>query len=203
MVQKEQTEQDKLVLSLLYTYRSSGECLRIENSSGNTIYTCSRLDRGLCDLNLLITTSGEKIKILSDLQDILVKVPECKESATLSGIITTTQTSDSEITSLREKNSFKTIDSCSTFNFSNSEKLVPSVTYVFLNSTRGKIGIAAKNSINNKFLTSSIKQNAQTCMNNLYTEPEQILLEEFIKNEKLKEVSCTEVTGSKTCGVIL
>jgi hypothetical protein len=201
VLQESQLEREKKILFLLYTYRSSGECLREEISSGNTIYSCSKLNRGLCNLDQLVITSGEKIKILSDIGEILENVPECKESVAFSGLFSVTQTTDSEITTLKANNSFKTVEACSSYNFSDTEKLVSSERVVFLNSTRGKIGIAAKNASNNNFLTSQIKQNAQTCLTNLYSEKEQDFIEKIIDNENLKEATCTEVTGSKTCEI--
>jgi len=171
---QEKLSTERNTLLALSFYRNNGECLRKETSSGSSIYTCSKYDNGLCNINLLIFTSGEKTKLLSDTTKIINKRPECKESLALSGILIPAISTNDEIDTLKRNNSFTGLDSCNTKNFSKYEKLVSKEELLFLTSARGKIGTFAYKSTQS-LLETTIKKNARECLANEFSETENLL----------------------------
>ena len=179
-------------------YRNNGECLRKETLIDSSTYTCSKYDNGLCSINLLIFTSGEKTKVLSDTTKIIDRRPECKESLGLSGILTQSITTNDEIDSLKKNNTFTGVENCNTKGFTKYEKLVSKEELLFLASARGKIGITAYKSAQTPFET-SIKKNAKECLNNEFSENENQLFKDLYSGTKVQEVKCTENTSNGMC----
>ena len=196
-LQEEKRDQDYKTILFLNFYFSSGECLRQETTTTSKIYTCSKLQRINCSINSLITTSGELLKIRSDAATILQKSPECTESSFT--LLKTTQSSNSEISTFKSNNVFTSVESCSGLNLSNTDKLITNDQIVFLNSTRGKIGLFAYINSNNTLT----KEKANNCLLNQFSESERLLIKEVSTGIKLKEVSCTELKDTKTCGINL
>lgn len=195
---QEKLSNEKSTLLALSFYRNNGECLRKETSSGSSIYTCSKYDNGLCNINLLIFTSGEKTKLLSDTTKIINKRPECKESLVLSGLLNQAINTNDEIDTFKRNNSFTGLDSCNTKNFSKYEKLVSKEELLFLISARGKIGTFAYNSAQSIFET-TIKKNARECLANEFSETENQLLKDIYSATKVQEVKCTESSSTGLC----
>ena len=196
-LQDEKSVQDYNTILFLNSYLTSGECLRQETTSTSKIYTCSKLQKISCNTNSLITTSGESLKIKNDTATILKKSPECTESSV--ALLKVTLSSNSEISTLKSNNVFTSVESCSGLNLANSNKLTSNDQTIFLNSTRGKIGLVAYVNSKNIFL----KANANNCLLNQFSESERLLIEEVSTGIKVKEVSCTEVKDTKTCGISL
>ncbi len=196
-LQDEKSVQDYKTILFLNTYLNSGECLRQETTSASKIYTCSKLQKISCSTNTLITTSGELIKIKNDTATIIKKSPECTESSV--ALLKVTQSSNTEISTIKSNNVFTSIESCSGLNLSNTNKLTSNDQTIFLNSTRGKIGLVAY--VNSKSIF--FKTKAENCLLNQFSESERLLIEEVSTGVKVKEVSCTEVKDTKTCGISL
>ncbi len=196
-LQDEKRDQDYKTILFLNTYLSSGECLRQETTATSKVYTCSKLQRISCNTNLLITTSGELLKIRSDTAAILQKSPECTESSV--ALLKVTQSSSSEISTLKSNNVYTSVESCGGLKLPNTDKLITNDQIVFLNSTRGKIGLFA--SANSKITL--LKEKATNCLLNQFSASERTLIEEVSTGIKFKEVSCTEVKDTKTCGINL
>ncbi len=195
---QEKSIKERNTLILLSTFRSKGECLRKETSLNSSIYTCSKYDFGLCSVNLLIFTSGEKSKLLSDSNTLIQKRPECNESLVLSGLLSQTITTNDEIDTFKKNNIFSGLESCNTKNFNNYEKLVTKEELLFLKSYRGKIGTSAYKSSQAPFET-SIKKNASDCLANEFLESEKLLLKDIYSGTKVIEVKCTEDLSTGLC----
>jgi hypothetical protein len=196
-LQDEKRDQDYKTILFLNTYLNSGECLRQETTSASKIYTCSKLQKISCSINTLITTSGELIKIKNDTATIIKKSPECTESSV--ALLKVTQSSNTEISTIKSNNVFTSVESCRGLNLANTDKLTSNDQTIFLNSTRGKIGLVAYVNSKNIFL----KTKAENCLLNQFSESERLLIEEVSTGVKVKEVSCTEVKDTKTCGINL
>ena len=195
---QEKLLKERNTLLAISFYRNNGECLRKETLTDSSTFTCSKYDNGLCSINLLIFTSGEKTKLLTETTKIIDKRPECSESLALSGILSQSITTNDEIDTLKRNNIFSGVDTCNTKSFSNYEKLVSKEELLFLVSARGKIGTAAYKSAQFLFET-SIKKNARECLSNEFSESENQLFKDIYSGSKVQEVKCKENTDSGVC----
>jgi hypothetical protein len=195
---KDKLLKERSTLLAISYYRNIGECLRKETLTDSSIYTCSKYDNGLCSINLLIFTSGEKTKLLSETAKIIDRRPECTESLALSGLLTQSITTNDEIDALKRNNTFSGVDNCNTKSFSKYEKLISKEELLFLVSARGKIGTYAYKSAQFPIET-SIKKNAQECLNNEFSESESQLFKDIYSGSKVQDVKCTENTSTGVC----
>lgn len=186
-LQKEKQELDFKILTLISQFRETGECLQIQTEQTKVNYICSKYNRGLCSVNLLITSSGKKNKILSEVATLLDKRPECSESIILSRIQNLSITSFEDEKKIKSENEFISVDNCSTIDFKNYQKLVTLSELIFLRSSRGRVGKEAEKIRSSFFFIEPQKKNAESCLQNEFTEAERTLLADIIANRKFEE----------------
>lgn len=190
-LQQELNKNSNQNLILFSLYRSTGQCLWIETNEKSIIKRCSKYNRGLCSSNLLIITEGEKTKLISDVTKLLNNTSECRDSILRTGLLSTASTSAENEKTIKQKNEFIGVESCETSEFPNYSKLVSLSELIFLSSFRGKIGKEAENLRKNVFLSSSIKNNAEACLNKEFSESERNLISDIILKNKLEEDTVT------------
>ncbi|MCE9502027.1 MAG: hypothetical protein K8R21_16215 [Leptospira sp.] len=129
---------------LLIRYRGEGNCLRTERTStGKGKIYCDRRPRGLCNSSELILTSGEITSRFSLINDIKKQTSDCNQSIAASGILLEQATTNTQSDTLNSNNLYNFIDQCENSNILSSSALFESSELDFLNSTKGRIAIAA------------------------------------------------------------
>ncbi|MBK7054988.1 MAG: hypothetical protein IPH52_08040 [Leptospiraceae bacterium] len=194
---------DFYILTLVQI-RAKGNCLR-KDSSTNTVY-CDRRSSGLCNLNELLLSSSEKAYNLTEANDLVKAVPSCSFSFLNSGISSDAISTIADQDTFKANNTYSVITSCESTGIGSPETLITESELIFLNSSRGRIAIAADKVANTPDLAlaltlpagtsaSQIKSDARSCLSGGFPEAEKDLVTDLRTLKRVKTISCSSKSG--------
>lgn len=205
--QEVQNNRDTLFL-IIATSRAMGNCLR-KDLSTNKAY-CDRRSSGLCNANDLILTSAEKIFNLNEGKDLVNKISGCSYSFITSGISSESIASYSDEDTIKANNAYSIIDSCDTTGITSSATLLGEAELLFINSSKGRIGVAADTLYNTPDAVLSIslgslsaaqqaKSDALHCLDVGFLQSEKDLFTGLRNGTKTKALTCDLNGGANPC----
>ncbi|TGN14583.1 hypothetical protein [Leptospira ilyithenensis] len=175
---KERNQTQTQFLILISAFRAEGNCIKTTKQSSVEIVTCSRKQRGICNINLSLVTQSEVTFLLNETKKISDRTTDCQESILQSGLLFLKPTTQEEESSIKNLISYQTIDSCETSGFSlslASQRLATYEELVFMDSSGGRIGLAAAKISANGFLPKVNRDFANSCLEKEFTAEEREL----------------------------
>ncbi|MDF3818931.1 hypothetical protein P3G55_03410 [Leptospira sp. 96542] len=174
---KKKNESNELLFLVSIQYiRSLGNCKRIETqeNSGVITTTCSRTPSGVCNVESLFYTQADLSYSIREGRDITNVYPECFESFIQSGIPNLKITTEENKTKMRTLNQFVVVESCEMEGLSlpSNERLATYHEIQFLESPKGKIGLAAKFITGFALAQTTSKANANQCLDKVFSQKE-------------------------------
>lgn len=209
---KKSKEDRKKTSDFIFLYsirnRNEGNCLRVETTSTGKTITCDRRPSSICNSNIAILNSGEKLNLLNEARNFTSQNPECTTSFAIpvlgSGLSTDkVPINFEEEDRIKQNNYFEVVSSCESLGFQLSTPISTLSEFEFLTSAKGRIGIAAdrisstsnfvlQQSLGSNFTT--IKNEANTCLNKPFSREEVELIQSIRSGTKLLQASCNFVT---------
>lgn len=202
---KDKKERTDLLFLFLAQNRTKGNCARKETSTF-TGY-CDRRSAGNCNTNDLILTNGEKLYNISDGSELVKAVPSCSFSYISSGITTDVTTSFSNQDYILANNTYSVVSSCESLGI-NTSTLINESEYLFTNSPRGRIAIAADKIVNTPDSVLSltlpagtnptqIKSDAANCLLGGFPQAEKDLVSDLRTLKRVKSITCSTKPGQQ------
>jgi hypothetical protein len=186
VLERQESKEETNLLALIQI-RNKGNCKIQDTSTQPTTILCNKKPFGLCNEDLYVVTVGEKSKLSKGASDIIKLEPKCQYAFLQSGITNLTVSTNADKDNIRKRYTFEPIESCMVDGFVDADKLLVFDELIFLESAKGRIGEKIMTIINSKTLTTSIKSDANQCLNTIFSTSEKTLLEEVYSNTKKKE----------------
>jgi hypothetical protein len=206
-VKKRKETKQKVDFSILALVqnRAKGNCLR-KDSSTNTVY-CDRRSSGLCNLNELLLSSSEKAYNLTEANDLVKAVPSCSFSFLNSGISSDAVSTIADQDTFKANNTYSVVTACESTGISFPETLIAESEFIFVNSSKGRIAVAADKVANTPDLTlaltlppgtsvSQTKSDALSCLTGGFTQAEKDLVADLRTLKRVKAISCSSKSDS-------
>ena len=206
---KQESQNNKDILFLIIAAnRAMGNCLR-KDFSTNTAY-CDRRSGGLCNASDLILTNTEKIFNINEGKDLVNKISRCSYSFFTSGISSESIASYSDEDTIKANNMYSVINSCDTIGITSSATLLAEEELLFINSGKGRIGVAADTLYNTPDAVLSIslgslsaaqqtKSDALHCLDAGFLQSEKDLFAGLRNGTKTKALTCDLNGGVNPC----
>ena len=192
-VKKRKETKQKVDFSILTLVqnRAKGNCLR-KDTSTNTVY-CDRRSSGLCNLNELLLSSSEKAS--------------CSFSFLNSGISSDAVSTIADQDTFKANNTYSVVTACESTGISFPETLIAESEFIFVNSSKGRIAVAADKVANTPDLTlaltlppgtsvSQTKSDALSCLTGGFTQAEKDLVADLRTLKRVKAISCSSKSDS-------
>ena len=194
-VKKRKETKQKVDFSILTLVqnRAKGNCLR-KDTSTNTVY-CDRRSSGLCNLNELLLSSSEKA------------YNSCSFSFLNSGISSDAVSTIADQDTFKANNTYSVVTACESTGISFPETLIAESEFIFVNSSKGRIAVAADKVANTPDLTlaltlppgtsvSQTKSDALSCLTGGFTQAEKDLVADLRTLKRVKAISCSSKSDS-------
>jgi hypothetical protein len=193
--------QTNLLFLLLKQEREKGNCLRVSTTSTGKTVSCDRRPSGLCNSNELILTTNERNNLLLESGNFTRDNSFCTFSFGFSGIISLSVQSFSQIDDLNARNQYYTVGSCESEGFTITTPLINADEYQFLQTAKGRIGIAADQIVETPTTLlattlppttnfTQIKTDARNCLNIPFSKSEVDLIQGIRSSTRLRSISC-------------
>jgi hypothetical protein len=208
---KQDKEDRKRISDYLFLFstsnRNKGNCLRVETTSSGKSITCDRRPSSICNSNLAILTSQERLNNLNEARSFTNLNPFCTSSFGASGIATDSVSNSFEAEdTIKRNNTFEIVNSCEELGFQLTAPIASLTEFEFLTSSKGRIGIAADrtSSTSDQILQATIganfatlKAEATTCINQPFSRNEVELIQSIRLGTKTLQATCN--FGTRPC----